>query len=127
MFSIQILSRSYAVRYRECYANETLVWQFKPIKKSINWAIWRKSDNTPLRTTTTQSAPQTPTTRRRRSRKDTLEGDGEEVRRTFNLHEKLLAVGMEEVVPGGRCEGGQIQKGSYNLTKSGMYALVFGN
>ena len=34
---------------------------------------------------------------------------------------------MEEVVPGGKCEGGQIQKGSYNVTKSGMYALVFGN
>ena len=33
---------------------------------------------------------------------------------------------MEEVVPGGRCEGGQIQKGTYNVVKSGMYALVFG-
>jgi hypothetical protein len=33
---------------------------------------------------------------------------------------------MEEVVPGGRCEGGHVQKGSYNITKGGMYALVFG-
>jgi hypothetical protein len=33
---------------------------------------------------------------------------------------------MEEVVAGGRCEGGQIQKGTYNVTKGGMYALVLG-
>jgi len=37
-----------------------------------------------------------------------------------------VSVGMEEVVPGGKCEGGQIQKGTYNVVKSGMYALVFG-
>lgn len=33
---------------------------------------------------------------------------------------------MEEVIPGGRCEGGQIQKGTYNVVKGGMYALVLG-
>lgn len=44
----------------------------------------------------------------------------------FNLRDKLISVGMEEVVAGGRCEGGQIQKGTHNVTKSGMYALVFG-
>ena len=33
---------------------------------------------------------------------------------------------MEEVVAGGRCEGGQIQKGTYNVTKGAMYALVLG-
>jgi hypothetical protein len=26
---------------------------------------------------------------------------------------------MEQVVPGGRCDGGQIQKGTFNVTKSG--------
>jgi oxysterol-binding protein-related protein 3/6/7 len=123
MLSIQILSRSYAVRYRECCANETLVWQFKPIKKSINWAIWRKTD-----TNATTTRPSTATARRRpRRRRSTV--DGEEAaleERKFNLHEKLKSVGMEEVVPGGRCEGGQIQKGTYNVTKGGMYALVFG-
>ena len=37
-----------------------------------------------------------------------------------------MSVGMEEVVPGGRCEGGHVQKGTYNIVKGGMYALVFG-
>ena len=120
MLSIQILSRSYAVRYRECCANETLVWQFKPIKKSINWAIWRKTD------TTATSRPSTATPKRQRTRRRRSTVDGEDEERRFNLHEKLLSVGMEEVVPGGRCEGGQIQKGTYNVTKGGMYALVFG-
>jgi hypothetical protein len=95
------------------------------MKKSINWAIWRKSEdeNTNRRPSL---PPRRPSSRRRRSRKNTLDEDGEEVKRTFNLQEKLIAVGMEEVVPGGRCEGGQIQKGSYNVTHGGMYALVFG-
>ena len=125
MLSIQILSRSYAVRYRECCANETLVWQFKPIKKSVNWAIWRKTDTA---ATTNRPSTAAPKQRRRsRQRRNTLNGEEQAAEeRNFNLHEKLSSVGMEEVVPGGRCEGGQIQKGTYNVTKGGMYALVFG-
>src|SRR2546423_14480594 len=123
MLSIQILSRSYAVRYRECCANETLVWQFKPIKKSINWAIWRKTD-----TNATASRPSTAATKRRtRRRRSTVDGEDAAIEeRKVNLHEKLKSVGMEEVVSGGRCEGGQIQKGTHTVTKGGMYALVFG-
>jgi hypothetical protein len=117
--SIQILSRSYAVRYRECYANETLVWQFKPIKKSINWAIWRKTDTAKVPTDLSNPVQNL----RRRS---TFEGDPVAEERKVNLREKLESIGMEEVVPGGRCEGGQIQKGSHNVLKGGMYALVFG-
>ena len=125
MLSIQILSRSYAVRYRECCANETLVWQFKTIKKSVNWAIWRKTDTA---ATTNRPSTAAPKQRRRsRQRRNTLNGEEQAAEeRNFNLHEKLSSVGMEEVVPGGRCEGGQIQKGTYNVTKGGMYALVFG-
>jgi len=119
--SIQILARSYAVRYRECCANETLVWQFKPIKKSINWAIWRKADIQP---TPEKAKPTTP--KRGRRRGDSIGDDGHTGGREFNLKDKLTGVGMEEVVPGGRCEGGHVQKGTYNVTKGGMYALVFG-
>lgn len=127
MLSIQILSRSYAVRYRECCANETLVWQFKPIKKSINWAIWRKTDTAAATTNRPSTATQKPQRRSTRQRRNTVDGDDQALEeRKFNLHEKLSSVGMEEVVPGGRCEGGQIQKGTYNVTKGGMYALVFG-
>ena len=125
--SIQILSRSYAVRYRECCANETLVWQFKPIKKSINWAIWRKQE--PQHTSIPKDPPTpTPRQRRRRKRQNTMDGDAppHAEERKFNLKEKLEHVGMEEVIPGGKCEGGQIQKGTYNVSKGGMYALVFG-
>ena len=125
--SIQILSRSYAVRYRECYVNEALVWQFKPLKKSINWAIWRKAESTS--TPSNDPPASSPRRRRRRQRRDTVNGEHQAPRaeeRRFNLKEKLQSVGMEEVVPGGRCEGGQIQKGTYNVTKGGMYALVFG-
>jgi hypothetical protein len=113
------------VRYRECCANETLVWQFKPIKKSVNWAIWRKTDTV---ATTNRPSTAAPKQRRRsRQRRNTLNGEEQAAEeRNFNLHEKLSSVGMEEVVPGGRCEGGQIQKGTYNVTKGGMYALVFG-
>jgi oxysterol-binding protein-related protein 3/6/7 len=118
--SIQILSRSYAVRYRECFVNETLVWQFKPIKKSINWAVWRKTDKQP-------NAPPKPINkRRRRRRRESADGESGAEERGVNLKEKLISVGMEEVVPGGRCEGGHVQKGSYNITQRGMYALVFG-
>ena len=127
MSSIQILSRSYAVRYRECCANETLVWQFKPIKKSINWTIWRKTEPHARTSSNDLSAPIPRRRRRRSQRRNTIDGEpapAEE--RKFNLKEKLISVGMEEVVPGGRCEGGQIQKGTYNVTKGGMYALVFG-
>lgn len=121
--SIQILSRSYAVRYRECSASETLAWQFKPIKKSINWAIWRKLDTDPI----VNGPAKEVSKRRRRQRRNTLEGDPQGVEdKGFNLRDKLISVGMEEVVAGGRCEGGQIQKGTHNVTKSGMYALVFG-
>ena len=125
--SIQILSRSYAVRYRECYANESLVWQFKPIKKSINWAIWRKTE--PHTRTSSNDLPNSVPRRRRRLSQRRNTADGEPAapeERKFNLKEKLVSVGMEEVVPGGRCEGGQIQKGTHNVTKGGMYALVFG-
>jgi hypothetical protein len=114
------------VRYRECCANETLVWQFKPIKKSINWAIWRKTDRPPPPPPTPSTPGKTPPKRRRRTNTiDTSDTPGPEEKK-FNLKEKLESVGMEEVVPGGRCEGGQIQKGTYNVVKSGMYALVFG-
>jgi oxysterol-binding protein-related protein 3/6/7 len=112
------------VQYRECYANETLIWQFKPIKKSINWAIWRKTDKVPANPSTTQDQKQSS---RRRNRQSSIDGDitsGDD--RKVNLREKLIGIGMEEVVPGGRCEGGQIQKGTYHVTKGGMYALVFG-
>lgn len=145
MYSIQILARSYAVRYRECSANETLVWQFKPIKKSINWAIWRRIDRDATQTTKTttpgQNGPGFPIPKRRNSRQPrqlpklkTAQGEshlaqppatGNEERK-FNLKEKLESVGMEEVVGGGRCEGGQIQKGTFNVSKGGMYALVLG-
>jgi hypothetical protein len=102
------------------------VWQFKPIKKSINWAIWRKTD--PGKLASNDSSIPVPPTRRRRSRRSIVDGEpATEEQRKFNLKEKLVNVGMEEVVPGGRCEGGQIQKGTYNVTKGGMYALVFGN
>jgi oxysterol-binding protein-related protein 3/6/7 len=112
------------VRYRECFANETLVWQFKPIKKSINWAIWRKTDNPIPKPTPLEPGKTRP---KRRQRRNTLDGDVSTTEeRKFNLKEKLVSVGMEEVVPGGRCEGGQIQKGTYNVIKGGMYALVFG-
>jgi hypothetical protein len=143
--SIQILARSYAVRYRECAANETLVWQFKPIKKSINWAIWRKVD-TKLKdkattaatspATTTANSPPMPIPKRRNSKqarqlRRRSTADGTELgppheEKKLDLKEKLESVGMEEVVCGGRCEGGQIQKGTYNVAKGGMYALVFG-
>jgi len=134
------------VRYRECSANETLVWQFKPIKKSINWAIWRRIDTHPTQTTpkpTTPAAngPPRPISKRTNSRQPrqlpklkTAQGEpplaqppatGNDERK-FNLKEKLESVGMEEVVGGGRCEGGQIQKGTYNVSKGGMYALVLG-
>jgi len=125
--SIQILSRSYAVRYRECFANETLIWQFKPIKKSINWAIWRKIDPHSRRLSTDLPVPLQVPKRRGRKRSNTLDGENaSDEQRKFNLKEKLISVGMEEVVPGGKCEGGQIQKGTYNVVKGGMYALVFG-
>jgi oxysterol-binding protein-related protein 3/6/7 len=121
--SIQILSRSYAVRYRECSANQTLAWQFKPIKKSINWAIWRKLDTEPAVNGSAKRIPG----RRRRQRRNTLDGDSQGVEeKGFNLKDKLISVGMEEVLAGGRCEGGQIQKGTHIITKSGMYALIFG-
>jgi hypothetical protein len=94
------------------------VWQFKPIKKSINWAVWRKMDKQP------DPPPKPITKRRRRRRRESTDGEFEE--RGFNLKEKLITVGMEEVVPGGRCEGGHVQKGSYNITQRGMYALIFG-
>jgi hypothetical protein len=110
------------VRYRECCANETLVWQFKPIKKSIIWAIWRKIDQKP---NLSLSDPLKPASRRRSGQRG-ASIDGELEERKVNLKEKLVCVGMEEVVPGGRCEGGQIQKGTYNVVKGGMYALVFG-
>src|SRR5947199_6792699 len=126
--SIQILSRSYAVRYRECYVNETLVWQFKPIKKSINWAIWRKTELT--ETPSNDPPASSPRQRRRRRKRKDIDNAEREAPpaedRKFHLKDKLQNVGMEEVVPGGRCEGGQIQKGTYNVTKGGMYALVFG-
>lgn len=143
--SIQILARSYAVRYRECAANETLVWQFKPIKKSINWAIWRKVDTklkdkaTAGATTpagTTANGPPMPIPKRRNSKqarqlRQRSTADGIELgppheEKKLDLKEKLESVGMEEVVCGGRCEGGQIQKGTYNVSRGGMYALVFG-
>ena len=145
MYSIQILARSYAVRYRECSANETLVWQFKPIKKSINWAIWRRIDRDATQTTKATkpgpNGPVFPTPKRRNSRQPrhlpklkTGEGESQlpqpqatgNEERKFNLKEKLESVGMEEVVGGGRCEGGQIQKGTFNVSKGGMYALVLG-
>ena len=144
--SIQILARSYAVRYRECAVNETLVWQFKPIKKSINWAIWRKvdiklKDKAAAATSTTPggtmaNGPPLPIPKRRnskqaRSLRRRSTADGTELgppheEKKLDLKEKLESVGMEEVVGGGRCEGGQIQKGTYNVAKGGMYALVFG-
>jgi hypothetical protein len=65
--------------------------------------------------------------RRRRRRRNTQDGDSQGAEeKGFNLKDKLISVGMEEVMAGGRCEGGQILKGTYNVTKSGMYALVFG-
>ena len=124
-YSIQILARSYAVRYRECCTNEALVWQFKPIKKSINWALWRKIDPPPA---TSPISERRKSSSKRKHQRTNVDGDtltGEE--RKFNLKEKLISVGMEEVVSGGRCEGGQIQKGTYNVPKAGMYALVFGS
>jgi oxysterol-binding protein-related protein 3/6/7 len=117
--SIQILARSYAVRYRECSTNETLVWQFKPIKKSINWGIWLKSSSLP-------DEPARVNISRRGSTQRGSVAETEDERRV-NLQEKLTRVGMLQVVPGGRCEGGQILKGSYTVMKSGMYALVFDN
>jgi hypothetical protein len=96
------------------------VWQFKPIKKSINWAVWRKTDAP--KTSAALPAPPKQSLRRR----STVDGEPAGEERKFNLREKLENVGMEEVVPGGKCEGGHVQKGSYNVTKTGMYALVFG-
>jgi hypothetical protein len=105
------------------------VWQFKPIKKSINWAIWRKMEQTKTHSKDPPVESPPRRRRRRRQRQNTIDGDqppAPSEERKFNLKDKLESVGMEEVVPGGRCEGGQIQKGTLNVTKGGMYALVFG-
>lgn len=100
MESIDIQNRSFVARYVKCYPEETISFQVKPLKKSLDLSIYRK----PLNTT----VPLAPPTKQKNTRNNTHQKSPSQI----NFGDDILAsyTHLEEPVIPSHQNGNNIQR-----------------
>ena len=145
--SVEVHAKDIVVRYIKVSERDRLAWQVRPIRKSIAFAIWRIPPSvtggfTPASkpTITDDSLANQAKVKQRtksasiNSRKSALnlndkakgtQGD----KASQVLQSKLIAAGLELVVPWIKSDEGTIARGCYDCPpgQGSMYALVFDN
>lgn len=110
METLEAHSKSHLIKWVDAPGGSLITWQVKPIKKSINFGIFRHSQKS-------------------RSNGDALAAFAAQLPPGASINERLQSSGLEEVIWHGRCESGVLLNGSYGvkMQEGGMYAFVFDN
>lgn len=140
METFEVRSKAYSVKWVNLPPNCQLKWSIKPVKNSINLAIYRNLDHqtgTPPATT--------PATPRLSSALDNLSINAvnQLPSRVFNISPpitrcdsvsshssssgELKFENLERVYSIGRCQGDEVKDGSFVSDAGGLYAFIFDN
>lgn len=113
METLEIHSKAHLIKWVEAPGGSVISWQVKPIKKSINFGIFRHSK---ARASGAEGGI------------NHLTGQGQ-LPPGASITDRLQSSGLEEVIWHGRCDSGVLLNGSYGVKpeEGGMFALVFDN
>ncbi|KAK3378581.1 Oxysterol-binding protein-domain-containing protein [Podospora didyma] len=122
---LEIHSKSYIVRWVKVDEGHTISWSVQPHKKSINFAIVKHpgNNNTNLASQSNEAVPAEQQT----------EGAGDTKSGLFakkdasTAQDQLAKKGFIPIKWHGKCEADKVSMGTYDVTKGGMFGLVFDN
>lgn len=120
METIDVLARAFVVKWVNVPDNCTVVFQSKPIKRSVNLAVYRSNEsrqsfdiNNDSSTSLSSSTPNA------RQRSNSL--------RSLSLDERIHKSALNEVHNYGLIDGNQVFKNQFKVEKGGIFAFIFDN
>lgn len=130
METIDIHSKSFVVKWIQVPDNSTVIFQLKPIKRSINFSVYRSitsdiysSSNSPHLKPTSDGSSGVPESNNSSATSLTRKRSNS----TLSLEDKLKSSALVKVHSYGILQGNQLFKNEFKVDKGGVFAFIFDN